>query len=233
MSYVIAAPEYVAAAATDLANIGSAISDANAAAVIPTTGAFLPAGTDAVSTELAALFGAHAEAFQALSAQAAAFHNQFVQLMNLGSQSYAVAEAANVSNVQAGVVNMPQQTLGPAVLNEGAHAAPATAAAVAQTMAVTAAAAGPAGSGLAPAATPVGSVGSAIAAGSVRPVGSVTRPPVSSLPAGSAEPTEIEETAAVSALPAPLAARAVPAAAIAGAPVARIQAAGEAAPASS
>ncbi|WP_277396041.1 PE family protein [Mycobacterium camsae] len=231
MSYLIAAPEYVAAAATDLANIGSAVSDGYAAAVIPTTGAFLPAGADAVSTELAALFGAHAEAFQALSAQAAAFHDQFVQLMNLGSQSYAVTEAANVSSVQTGVVNMPQQTLGPAVLNEGAHAAPA-AAAVAQTMAVTAAAAGPAGSALAPAATPVGSVGSAIAAGSVRPVGSVTRPPVSSLPAGSAAPVEIEETS-VSALPAPLAARAVPAASVAGAPAARIQAAGEAAPASS
>jgi hypothetical protein len=37
----------------------------------------------------------------------------------------------------------------------------------------------------------------------------------------------------VSALPAPLAARAVPAAAIAGAPTARIQAAGEATPAAS
>ena len=102
MSYVIAAPEYVAAAATDLTNIGSALSDANAAAALPTTGAFIPAGADAVSTELATLFGAHAEAFQALSAQAAAFHDQFVQLMNLGSQSYAVTEAANVSSVQSG-----------------------------------------------------------------------------------------------------------------------------------
>lgn len=233
MSYVIAAPEYVAAAATDLANIGSAISDANTAAVIPTTGAFLPAGTDAVSTELAALFGAHAEAFQALSAQAAAFHDQFVQLMNLGSQSYAVTEAANVSNVQTGVVSVPQQTLGPGSISEGSHAAPAAAAMAAQTMALGAAAAGPAGSAIAPATAPVGPVGSAIAAGAVRPVGSVTRQPVSAPPASSAEPAEIEETAAVSALPAPLAARAVPAAAIAGAPTARIQAAGEATPAAS
>jgi hypothetical protein len=236
MSYVIAAPEYVAAAATDLGNIGSAISDANAAAVLPTTGAFIPAGADAVSTELAAVFGAHAEAFQALSAQAAAFHDQFVQLMNLGSQSYAVTEAANISSVQTGAVNMPQQTLGRSVLSDSVQAAPAATEkwVVAQTVAVsTAAAAAPVGSAVAPAATPVASVGSALAAGSARSVGPVTRQPVPSLPASSAEPVDIEETTAVSALPAPVAARAVPAAALAPAPVARVQSTGEAVPASS
>ncbi|MDP7722355.1 PE family protein [Mycobacterium sp. TY814] len=231
MSYVIAAPEYVAAAATDLANIGSAISDANAAAVLPTTGAFLPAGTDAVSTELAALFGAHAEAFQALSAQAAAFHDQFVQLMNLGSQSYAVTEAANVSAVQTEAVNVPQQTLGRSVLSDSVHAVPAAAVA-AQTMAISsAAAAAPVSSAMAPAVTPVGSVGAAVAAGAVRPAGPAIRP--ASPAASPAQPVDIEETATVSALPAPLAARAVPAAALTPAPVARVQEAGEAAPASS
>ncbi|KQH80795.1 hypothetical protein AO501_07290 [Mycobacterium gordonae] len=231
MSYVNAAPEYVAAAATDLANIGSAISDANAAAAIPTTGAFVPAGADAVSTEIAALFGTHAEAFQAISAQAAAFHDQFVQLMNLGSQSYAVTEAANVSSIQSDVANMPQQTLGPGVLTQSAYAAPAAAAA-AQTMAVgSAAVAGPVGSAITPAVTPVGSVGSAVAAASVGSAGSATRQPA--LQVRAAEPVEIEETTAVSALPAPLAARAVPAAAIAGAPTARVESSGEAAPAAS
>ncbi len=227
MSYVIAAPEYVAAAATDLANIGSALGDANAAAVVPTTGAFIPAGADAVSTELAALFGAHAEAFQAISAQAAAFHDQFVQLMNFGSQSYALSEAANVSNIQTGSVDMPQQAFGPTVLSEGVHPAPAAAVA-AQTVAVSSAAAGPVGSAMAPAMVPVGSVGSAVAAGSV---GSV-RQPIQPRSAGPADPAEIiTDTARVSALPAPLAARAVPAAAIA-APVARMEATGESAPAS-
>jgi PE family protein len=38
MSWVVAAPEYVSAAASDLANIGSAISSANAAALVPTSG---------------------------------------------------------------------------------------------------------------------------------------------------------------------------------------------------
>ena len=56
MSFLIAAPELVAAAATDLANIGSTISVANAAAAFPTTGA-LAAGADEVSASIAALFG--------------------------------------------------------------------------------------------------------------------------------------------------------------------------------
>jgi hypothetical protein len=38
----------------------------------------LAAGADQVSEGIAALFGSHAQAFQALSAQAASFHQQFV-----------------------------------------------------------------------------------------------------------------------------------------------------------
>ncbi len=38
MSFVIAAPEFVSAAATDLANIGSTINTANAAAAAPDDG---------------------------------------------------------------------------------------------------------------------------------------------------------------------------------------------------
>jgi hypothetical protein len=99
MSYVNAAPEYVAAAATDLANIGSTISSANTAAVGPTSGV-LAAGADEVSASVAALFDAHAQAYQALSAQAAYFHEQFVQLLNVGATHYALAEAANASPLQ-------------------------------------------------------------------------------------------------------------------------------------
>jgi hypothetical protein len=99
MSYVNAAPEYVAAAATDLANIGSTISSANTAAVGPTSGV-LAAGADEVSATVAALFDAHAQAYQALSAQAAYFHEQFVQLLNVGAGHYALAEAANASPLQ-------------------------------------------------------------------------------------------------------------------------------------
>ena len=99
MSYVNAAPEYVAAAATDLANIGSTISSANTAAIGPTSGV-LAAGADEVSATVAALFDAHAQAYQALSAQAAYFHDQFVQLLTGGATQYAVAEAANASPLQ-------------------------------------------------------------------------------------------------------------------------------------
>lgn len=99
MSFVNALPEYVAAAATDLANIASTISSANAAAVAPTSGV-LAAGADEVSASIAVLFGAHAQAYQALSAQAELFHQQFVQLMNGGAAQYAITEAANASPLQ-------------------------------------------------------------------------------------------------------------------------------------
>lgn len=67
MSFVSVAPEIVVAAATDLAGIGSAISAANAAAAAPTT-AVLAAGADEVSAAIAALFGAHGQAYQTVSA---------------------------------------------------------------------------------------------------------------------------------------------------------------------
>src|SRR5258705_5876311 len=95
MSWVIAAPEYVAAAASDLAGIGSTISAANAAAAFPTS-SVLAAGADEVSAAISALFGAHAQAYQALSAQAALFHDQFVALMNGGASQYAAAHAAHL-----------------------------------------------------------------------------------------------------------------------------------------
>lgn len=47
MSYVLATPEMVAAAANNLAQIGSTLSAANAAALAPTTGV-LAAGADEV-----------------------------------------------------------------------------------------------------------------------------------------------------------------------------------------
>src|SRR5450631_3470568 len=96
MSFVIAQPDLVATAATNLANIGSAITEANAAAAGQTT-AVLAAGADEVSAAVAALFGAHAQSYQALSAEAVAFHQQFVQLMNSGASAYASTEAANAA----------------------------------------------------------------------------------------------------------------------------------------
>jgi hypothetical protein len=107
MSFVIATPELVTAAATDLANIGSTLSPANAAAATQTTGV-LAAAEDEVSAAIAAVFSAHGEGFQALGARAAAFHAQFVQALTAGAGSYAGAEAANVAAFAAN----PAQTIG-------------------------------------------------------------------------------------------------------------------------
>jgi len=111
MSFVIAAPEMVASAASDLASIGSMIGEANAAAVAPTTGV-MAAAEDEVSAAIAALFSSHAQDFQALSAQAAAFHAQFVQVLNTGAGSYVSAEAANASAFTSAFTANPAQTVG-------------------------------------------------------------------------------------------------------------------------
>ena len=61
MSFVIAAPEFIAAASSDLTSIESTISAANAAAAASTT-EVLAAGADDVSAAISALFGAHGQA---------------------------------------------------------------------------------------------------------------------------------------------------------------------------
>jgi hypothetical protein len=65
MSSVIAAPELINTAATDLANIGSNLSAAHTAAAAPTL-AVLPAAADEVSAGVAHLLSAHAQDYQAL-----------------------------------------------------------------------------------------------------------------------------------------------------------------------
>jgi hypothetical protein len=99
MSFVVAAPEIMTSAAKDLANIGSALTAANGAAATQTTGV-LAAAEDEVSAAIAALFSAHGQGFQALSAHAAGFHDQFVQALTAGAGSYVGAEAANASLLQ-------------------------------------------------------------------------------------------------------------------------------------
>jgi len=103
MSSVIAVPELITTAATDLANIGSTLSRAHTAAAASTVTA-LPAAEDEVSAEIAALFSAHGQGLQALGAQAAAFHDQFVQALNAGAGSYASGEAANVTQLENTIV---------------------------------------------------------------------------------------------------------------------------------
>ena len=135
MSYLVAAPESLTSAATDLATIGSNLGAARAAAATLTTGV-LAAAEDEVSVAIAAVFSAHGEGFQALGAQAAVFHEQFVQALIAGAGSYVGAEGANVAAFTAnpaqalqqdllGLINAPSLALTGRLLNgNGANAAP-------------------------------------------------------------------------------------------------------------
>ncbi len=112
MSYLIAVPDLMAHATTELSSIGSALTAANAAAAVPTTGV-LAAGADDVSAAVASLFAGHAQAYQSLGGQVAAFHQQFLEGLRGASGAYAAAEAANVWPLQdlLGLINAPTQAL--------------------------------------------------------------------------------------------------------------------------
>jgi hypothetical protein len=103
---VLAAPEVLASVATEVAGIDSSLRAANAAATIPTTAVVVvvvvvvAAAGDEVSAAIASLFSGHAQAYQALSAQEAAFHSQFVHALNGAAGGYAAAEAANAAPLQ-------------------------------------------------------------------------------------------------------------------------------------
>jgi hypothetical protein len=111
MSYLVAAPELMASAATDLSSIGSAVTSANAAAAAPTT-KLLAAAEDEVSAAVTSLFSSHGNAFQALSSKAAEFHSQFVSSLRAGAGAYVRTEAANASTVAAHAQSALSHSLG-------------------------------------------------------------------------------------------------------------------------
>ncbi|WP_198036544.1 PE family protein, partial [Mycobacterium kansasii] len=148
MSFVTSTPEALLGATTDLAGIGSALNAANAAAAAPTT-TVLAAAADEVSAGIAALFGSHGAAYQAVSAQAESFHRWFSQALSAAAGSYASAEAANVQQILTSaltggwapaaaqppnlgqelldLVNAPTQTLfNRPLIGNGANGAPGT-----------------------------------------------------------------------------------------------------------
>jgi hypothetical protein len=94
MTCVTPQPEMLTDAAGQLHGIGTAITGQNEAIAAPTTG-LIPAAADEVSALTAALFVNHAQAYQAVSAQAAAMHDMFVQMLSASAGSYATTEAAN------------------------------------------------------------------------------------------------------------------------------------------
>ncbi|WP_156688918.1 PE family protein [Mycobacterium sp. Marseille-P9652] len=121
MSFVLAAPDALVAAASDVAGIGSSLSAAGAAAAAPTTG-IVAAAEDEISTQIAALFSQHGHGFQQLSAQASAFQERFVQVLSAGAGSYAAAEASAVQTLE-NAVNAPvAAALGQPLISSGAAA---------------------------------------------------------------------------------------------------------------
>jgi hypothetical protein len=99
MVFVTAQPESLAAAASRLQAIGSALAAQNAATATPMTGV-VPAAADEVSLVTAAKFATHAQTFHALSAQAVEMHEVFVATLQSSAGSYAATEAANAAAAQ-------------------------------------------------------------------------------------------------------------------------------------
>jgi hypothetical protein len=100
VSFVITAPETMTAAASDLAGIGSTLGQATTTAAARTT-SVTAAAADEVSIAVSDLFGMYGKQFQALSAQAAAFHDELVSLMSGGATAYLDTEIANGASVAA------------------------------------------------------------------------------------------------------------------------------------
>jgi hypothetical protein len=96
MTFVTTQPDMLAAAAGQLAGVGSALTAHNAVAM-PSTTAVLPAAADEVSALTAAQFASHAAMYQAVSAHAAAVHELFVTVLGASADSYGATEAANAS----------------------------------------------------------------------------------------------------------------------------------------
>jgi hypothetical protein len=94
MSFVSTQPEDLTTAAENLQSIGSAMTGQNSAAAASTTGV-VPAAADEVSALTAVQFATHAQMYQAVSAQAAAIHDMFVNTLGTSAGSYAATEAAN------------------------------------------------------------------------------------------------------------------------------------------
>ncbi|ORW36541.1 hypothetical protein AWB90_25675 [Mycobacterium paraense] len=99
MSFVVVAADVLETAAADAAQIGSAVSAGNLTAAIPTT-ELAAAGADEVSAAIAALFGSHAQEYQAAAARAATYSEQFVRTLTAAAASYAAAEADIATSLQ-------------------------------------------------------------------------------------------------------------------------------------
>ncbi|QNI06159.1 PE family protein [Mycobacterium kubicae] len=132
MSYLFATPDLITSAAAGAEGIASSIRAANLAALAPTS-TLAAAASDEVSAAIASLFSSYGQEYQALSAQAAAFQEQFVQALSNASRAYAAAEAVNAGPLQTiadqilGVINAPTNLLlGRPLIGDGYNGTPGT-----------------------------------------------------------------------------------------------------------
>lgn len=92
--HVIMEPQLMAAAATDVAGIGAAITDADATAAGAITDV-VAAAADEVSAATATIFSTYAHDFRAVMNQAASFHARFAQALAGAGNAYAATEVAS------------------------------------------------------------------------------------------------------------------------------------------
>lgn len=100
MSFVLAAPQQLEAAALDLAGIRSMLAEATSAVVAPTS-AVAPAAADEVSAAIATVFADFGEEFQVISAQAQSFHAELVTALNAAAGAYLGTEIVNAQSASA------------------------------------------------------------------------------------------------------------------------------------
>lgn len=110
MSFVVVAPEMIHMAAQDLAGIRSELVEVITAVAAPTTG-MTPAAGDEVSVAIATTFGNFGRQFQSLSAQAQAFHAEFVNVINASASTYLSTEIANAEQTLVNVANAPTRVI--------------------------------------------------------------------------------------------------------------------------
>lgn len=101
MSAVVAVPALIAAAADKLAAIDSTLIGAAPIQAVA------PAAADEVSQSIAHLFSQHAQDYQKVAGQAAAYSQQFVQHLSAAARAYAGADAANASVLGTAAVGLP------------------------------------------------------------------------------------------------------------------------------
>lgn len=94
MSFVTTQPEALDYAAGKLEGIGSSLAAQNASAAA-STATVAPAAADEVSALQATQFTAYGNLYQQISADAAAIHQAFVQMLGTSASSYGDTEAAN------------------------------------------------------------------------------------------------------------------------------------------